>query len=410
MVRKSKSQKKIEGIIVSLKDQENAFISIILMGKGRIVGTELKRIFLEKYSYWELQKTEQVLLEKGLVLKWDKIDTEGVMEYFIPKDYNSILSKVFISKPQRSSHKEQLQSISIPPCGDYSILWYLMHADLIGGKRMFSSKPWVSLYQTSEKRIQELLKINRESVRFLIDILKGLSDNNSFAENGYEKWSDLLNSPHKAVKDIFKMVYDSLRESRELGRDDVGKDNMEFFFEELAALKIERWYPLSKFVKDARSTLFSCRQPYRWIHFDEENLWNILNTRLKIMGIVEIATNKDQERFFSPTILGGYLLDEISGRKIEKIMSSRSGMFMAHPNFEVTLVSKEVSPKALLKLAMFSRPTKLDTVSVFNISKESVRDGMGFGLSPEKMISHLRENCKGKVPQNVEYSINDWGN
>lgn len=410
MVRNLKSQKKLESIIASLKDQEKAFISIILMRSGRIPSPELKRIYLEKYTYWELQKTEKILLEKGLVIKNGGTDTEGVLEYILPKDHYSTLSKVFISKPHKFSHKEHLQPISMLPCGDYSILYYLMQVDSISGYRLFSSKPWVSLHQTSQKKIEELLGIDRRSVRFLIEVLKGLLGNTSFTENGYKKWSDILNSPHEVVLEIFKMVFDSLREGRELGRDDVGKDNIEFFFEELAALKIERWYPLATFVKNARSTLLSCKQPYRWIHFDKDRLWNLMNTELKILGIVEIATNKDQERYFAPTILGGYLLNEISGKKIVKMMSSRRGKFMVHPNFEVTLVSKEVSPKILLKLAMFSRPSKLDTMSVFKISRDSVQDGIRFGLTPQEMTSHLRENCKGRVPQNVEYSINDWGN
>ena len=408
MVRITKPQKRCEEIVSSLKDEEKAFISIILMNSGGISGSRLKRIYLEKYTFWEMQNTEKKLSEKGLLEKIGGDEGKEALQYTIPEEFQVTFSKAFASKPRWFSPKEFLQPMSLSPCGDYSILWYLMRLDVIIDYGMFDSKTQETIRGAYEKRVEELLGINRGSVRFLIDILKGLTTNTFFLENGYDKWSDLLNSPHEVMKVIFKMMFDALREGDKLGRDDIGKDNIEFFFEELTALKTERWYSLSDFVKNARSTQFSCKQPYRWIHFNEDGIWDLMNTKLKMLDIVEIARNKDQKKFFRSTILGGFLLHKISEKKIIKMMTSRKGKIMVHPNFEVTLVFKEVNPKVLLELAMFSRPSKLDTMSVFKISKGSVNEGIRLGLTTNEMISFLRENCKGKVPQNVEYSINDW--
>ncbi|UCG70937.1 MAG: hypothetical protein JSV09_08050 [Thermoplasmata archaeon] len=408
MVRITKSQKRRESIISSLKDEEKAFISIILMNNGKIPGPRLKRIYLERYTFWEMQNTEKKLSEKGLLLKNGGNEGKDALQYTVPGEFVSTLSKAFVSKPQWFSPKEYLQPVSIPPCGEYSILWYLMQLDTIIGYGLFSPKTEETIRGAFEKKVEESLVMDRGRVRFLITILKGLSTNTFFSENGYEKWSDLLNSPHEVIREIFNIMFDALREGGKLGRDDIGKDNMEFFFEELAALKTERWYSLSDFVKNAQSTLFSCQQPYRWIHFNEDEIWDIMNTKLSMLGIVEVAHNKDQTKFFRSTVLGSYLLNKTSEKKIIKMMSSRKGKIMVHPNFEVTLVSKEVNPKVLLELAMFSKPSQLDTMSVFKISKGSVNEGIRLGLTTKEMISFLRGNCKGIVPQNVEYSINDW--
>ncbi len=274
---------------------------------------------------------------------------------------------------------------------------------------MINPKSGEIYHRTYEKKVEELLGIEKESVGFLMEILMDFSTNSSFAEKGDKKWIDILDSPHNVVREIFKMVLDSLREDKELGREDVGKDNIDFLFEEMATLKNGRWYSLDEFVSYARSTLFKCNQPYRWIHFNEENVWSILNIKLKMLGFVETATGKNGDRFFSTTSLSSYCLDKISEKKILKKLSSRKEKFMVHPNFEVTMVSKELNPKIMLELAMFSHPMKSDTVSVFRITRDSVREGIRLGLTSDDMTSFLKENSKGKIPQNVEYSIMDWG-
>ncbi len=401
----SKSQKKI---ISTLEDKEKAFLSIILMNKGMIPEPKLKRIYLEIYSFWEMQRTEKKLIGKGLIEKKGGIGGEAI-EYEVPEKHIDILSKSFSSKTSYSTNKEQPEQISMTPCGEYSILWYLWQLDSIVNYNLLSSKQLARIHGASLKKAEEFLGVEKEDIRFLMEILKGISTTKFIKKNKYKKWSNMINSSHKVTREIFKMALDAFRESNELSSDDVGKDNFDFFLEELAGLKLGQWYSLDAFVSNARSTLFKCYQPFRWIHFDEHSVWNIINHKLKMLGVVETALNKDREKFFMPTILGWYFLGKISEKKLVNALSSRRGKFMVHPNFEVTVVSKELNPKILLELAMFSHPIILDTMSVFRISRESVNEGLRLGLATEEMTSFIKENGKGEIPQNVEYSILDWG-
>jgi hypothetical protein len=205
------------------------------------------------------------------------------------------------------------------------------------------------------------------------------------------------------------MVYYDLRDSTKLGREDVGLDNVDFLIDELSSLPVGDWFSLDVFVDNTKNTLFSANQPNRWIHFNEAVIWNILNNEFKLVEVVKTAEDNRKKRYFSPTILGGFCFDVISEDEFRRLLSLRKGKLLVHPNFEVTLVSKELNPKVILELLMFSSIVKVDTMSVFKISRESIDVGKKRGISTSRMVEFLRENSKEGLPQNVEYSILDWG-
>lgn len=408
MVRHSKIPKKKKKTHWQLNDMENEFLSIILMNENRMEGPKLKRIFLERYSLWDMQKTEKNLLEKGFLIKNCGAETGEALEYSVPTKYIDIFRKTYSSKEKITKSKEKLESISMPCCGEYSILWYLWQLDSIIGFDLFSTKKH-RLKKMGLRKAEEQLSMDFKSIKFLQEMLINLSNGKYLAQNGYKKWADILDSPHKLMKEVFNISYGILREKGGLGKEDVGKDNMDFLLDELASLAKGKWYPLESFVTNAKNILFSCNQSYRWIHFDLEGVWNVMNDKLRLLGILDTSFNKNRKRYFMITTMGGYCLGSIPENRIMKILSAKRGRFMVHPNFEITVVSKELNPKILLELAMFSEPAKIDTMSVFKVTKETVKGGIHLGLTTEEMVSFLMENSKGKVPQNVEYSIRDWG-
>ena len=406
---KATKPKKQNRLTFSLEEKEKELLSLILMNGGRISETRLKKIYLEKYSFWELQKAEKKLAKKGfLLIKGHKKNGEG-LSYEVPQDAFEALYGQFLSKTTQPSKDKTPEFIPNACCGEFSILWYLWSLDSLFNIYLFSPKSRKRIHRASEKKAAESLALSREGARFLIILLKGLPNSTSLIDKGYKKYSAMLNSPHSVVKEVYRIAYYRLRESSELGPKDVGKDNMDYLLEELASLEIGDWYSLEDFVSNARGTLFSCNQPFRWIHFHEESIWNILSQKLGLLGIVNTAINNDKKRFLSLTKLGSYCLDRISEEDFASELSERRGKFLVHPNFEITTVSKEIHPKVMLELAMFAHTVKSDTASVFKITRESVNQGKRLGLSTAKMTSFLNENSRGKIPQNVEYSIKDWG-
>ena len=276
MVGKKKPSRHQEKIITGLKEEERALISLILMNNGRISGTTLKRIYLDCYTLWEMQNIEKKLADKGLLLKFGGTMSGEGIEYEVPKEFVASLLKSPSSERSKPDTKEQLETTPVACCGEFSILWYLWQIDSILNIRLFGPKSRTKRDWAKKKRAQEILGLDSNNLRLLISLQKGLLTTAFWKGKRYNNWCDMISSPQKVVRAIFMFERDILREGNDLGRGDVGIDNIDFFFEELASQIIGRWQSLRAFVSNAKSILFSCNQPFRWIHFDEARIWRIL--------------------------------------------------------------------------------------------------------------------------------------
>jgi hypothetical protein len=407
MAQRTVSPSQAEKLVLRMNQKERTFLSIILMNKGDIPETRFKRVFMEKNTFWDLQSIKSRFTIMGLLDFGEERDS-GDPIYMIPRRYHEGLQQVLSSRMEYDDGILELVPEFQTCCEEYSILWHLSQIDYETGLHILSGKRkrWPRI---SNQKVQDVLGIEERETGFLLDLVSNLSQGKFFKKNGIKKWGDTQNDPHILIKKIYKMIYYELRENGILGSEDIGKDNIDFLIDELAQLEVGRWYPLKIFINNARDTLFAANQPYRWIQFEKESIWNILNMELRLIGSVQTTRLQDGRRFFTPTPLGAYCFDGISEDEFQIMLGPRAGNLMVHPNFEVTLVTKELHPGILLALGMFTDPVKLDTMSVFRMSRGSVKKGMDFGLKPDDMLDLLKNNSKGEVPQNVEYSIMDWG-
>jgi hypothetical protein len=390
----------------ALNHQEKALLAITAMNKGTIPEIRLKRIYLERYSFWELQHTEESLVSKGLLEK-DPMKDGTNFEYVIQKEHLLALAQSYSPEMLVSLKDEHMNPHTPVCCADYSVLWYLWKLDITSGGLILPKKSRRDSLAT-EKTMEEYLGLEREGLRFLKGIAASLSGSAFWIYDGFGRWSDVLAAPHKLVSEIFALARDTLRAGGELGRDEVGFDNMDLLFDELGRLSVGEWYGFHDFAMRARNLLFSANQPFRWMHFEEERVWSLLSQKIRVLGVVETATNSEGEHAIRLTSLGAFCLGELSAREFLKDGAARTGRLIVHPNFEVTLVSREMDPSVLLKLAMFTEPVNLDTATVLRITKGSVVEGMNLGLKTGEMIALLKDNSRGEIPQNVEYSITDW--
>jgi hypothetical protein len=390
-----------------LNAQERALLAITAMNRGTIPEIRLKRIYLERYSFWELRHIEESLVSKGLLRK-EAMNHGKDYEYVIPDEYVTVLTESHSPQtllPLEDGHMNPATPVC---CADYSVLWYLWKLDMAMGGLLLPKKPKRDSL-TAERTMEEYLGLDKEGLRFLKQLAASLSSSAFWIYDGHSTWSSVLASPHKIVREIFGLARDSLRAGGQLGLDEVGFDNVDLLFDELGRLSIGEWYGFSDLAARARNLLFSANQPFRWIHFEEERVWDLLSDKVRILGVVETASNSNGERAVRLTPFGALCLDKISARKLLRDSAARTGQLIVHPNFEITLVSREMDPSVLLKLAMFTEPVNLDTASVLRITKGSISEGLLLGLEIEEMIALLKDNSKGGIPQNVEYSITDWG-
>jgi hypothetical protein len=407
MVRMTEAARANDRDLVALNEKEKALLAITAMNKGTIPEIRLKRIYLERFSFWELQHTEENLIEKGLLEK-SPLKEGRDFEYVIPRENLPALTKFLAPKKILPSNDEHMNPRTPVCCTDYSVLWYLWKLDIAMGGLLLPKKPKRDSL-AAERAMGEYLGLDRAGLRFIKQIAAILSNSAFWIYDGYGKWCSVLASPHTLVREIFALARDTLRAGGELGPEDVGFDNMDLLFDELGRLSVGEWYSFHDLAIHARGLLFSANQPFRWIHFEEEHVWELLSQIIRILGVVETASNSDGERAVRLTSIGSFCLGRHSAEEFLKVSSARTGQLIVHPNFEVTLVSREMNPSVLLKLAMFTEPVNLDTATVLRITRGSVVEGMNLGLVTEEMIALLKNNSRGEVPQNVEYSITDWG-
>lgn len=78
------------------------------------------------------------------------------------------------------------------------------------------------------------------------------------------------------------------------------------------------------------------------------------------------------------------------------------------PNFEI-LVPCTVEPKILWTIDGFADIVKVDQMLVYKLSKDSVYRAMLHGYHPQTIEEFLGEHSRIPIPQNVSYSISQWG-
>ncbi len=77
-------------------------------------------------------------------------------------------------------------------------------------------------------------------------------------------------------------------------------------------------------------------------------------------------------------------------------------------NFEA-LVPCTIEPRILWSIDAFAQITKVDQMMVYKLSRDSVYHALLHGYTPQTIENLLKKHSKTPLPQNVSYSIIQWG-
>jgi len=81
--------------------------------------------------------------------------------------------------------------------------------------------------------------------------------------------------------------------------------------------------------------------------------------------------------------------------------------FIVESNFDI-IVEPFVKPDILFKLALFTEPQTIQTISIFKISKESIYRSLAYGIKKEEIIDFLKSHSKHSIPENVLDGIRNF--
>jgi len=136
---------------------------------------------------------------------------------------------------------------------------------------------------------------------------------------------------------------------------------------------------------------------------DELSDWIV--RRLFVLGLVEIALKGDAPVSLRLTDLGIKVL----GVSVGENGVNGTSPIVVNPDFEVLVFPEGDVLEIVHTLDRFAVRTKSEEVSHYRILKEGVERAVVKGMTVGQILDFLGENSRTPIPQNVEYSIRDWG-
>ncbi|MEE9312793.1 MAG: hypothetical protein V3V10_10335 [Planctomycetota bacterium] len=82
---------------------------------------------------------------------------------------------------------------------------------------------------------------------------------------------------------------------------------------------------------------------------------------------------------------------------------------IVQPNFEVMILGDRPDPATLWQISSFSKPAAELRVRKYLLDKKAFSDALGRGRDKDEMIALLDDLSRAPLPQNVRFSLNDWG-
>jgi len=153
-----------------------------------------------------------------------------------------------------------------------------------------------------------------------------------------------------------------------------------------------------------------------WEHIDAEIVTGMLASSLYELGLVsagyqsEAPTNHESTETRNPdafqfTELAAQVMWDQNTEKQEA--SSNARTLIVQPNFELMLLQPDYP--TLYKLLPFTKVEQIEMVSRLTLTQESVRRGVEAGVGVEQIIRTLQMYSQKELPQNVLYTLQDWG-
>jgi hypothetical protein len=191
-----------------------------------------------------------------------------------------------------------------------------------------------------------------------------------------------------------------------------------------------QWYELEPFLQMAKANHpFLLREHSRyaaydgmhnrreviasWDNADGEIIAGMLASSLHEFGMITTGyqpapTSKGAQEPGNPVAFQfSQLAAEVFWNQFPESESEQTRPLIVQPNFELLLLQPTYA--TLYTLLPFAKIKQVELVSQLTLTQESVRRGVEAGMSMERIIQTLQEQSQKDLPQNVLYTLQDWG-
>ncbi len=135
------------------------------------------------------------------------------------------------------------------------------------------------------------------------------------------------------------------------------------------------------------------------------HLLDFVKRRLYPLGLVDLGLREGRPVAIRLSRLGAELLGAVDANEVGGHRSS----VVVNPDFELILFPGEDEHEAVHALDQFCERLKTDHIHHFRISRQSVQSALHEGVALSHIIQELSDRSRAPLPQNVVFSLEDWG-
>ncbi|MFQ6014196.1 MAG: helicase-associated domain-containing protein [Anaerolineae bacterium] len=463
LVQELSQPETIQRAVQSLSSREREALERILAEGGRV------KAYLLHREYGEIRRFGPVSLARekpwldpaspverlwylGLIYQaFDIVGEYRGETYFVPPDLMPWLPKV--EKKLPSFNVVEVEPPAVSEEHGQAIMWdvfaflsYLERGKVLPTKgRYLPAREMVSLNETF--RIKEDLKGVRkehdaERLPFIHRLVDKL-DLTRLTEQGHLKPSAEAGTWLQATsRERLKALYEAWRDDRrwnELWRvrslhcEDTGWRNDPLLarrriLEHLSQCPPQRWFSLSSFVAAVKEIDPDFQRPdgdyqtwyirdaetnrylmgfHNWEKVEGALIAHLIAKPLLWLGATAIGRQtkgEDPPSAFMITNQGAMYLSLL----YEEVPEPTPAPFVVQADFEV-LVPQEADLRDRFRLEKFADLRVWDRVSIYQLTQESVHRLLAQGVKIEDVVTFLEKASGAPLPQNVAYTLREWG-
>jgi hypothetical protein len=390
---------KLEKALKSLMQSDRTLLGIALMCDGHLDFARLSEITKENELRYNISFYISHLESSGLFfVKYGKN-----ANITVPEDLISPLKKLLLKNtPVIPMDEENLIIKNASPIIDdiFRICIFSMNK---GGIRLTQDG---ELFKKARQELLDMLGTeNEDRLDYAIDIMtaSNLLISNEKMLNTVDENAQLFfsNSKKRITIDLISSINKMYRLKKSLASN---------FLSFLSMNCDEDWIDLKNYIKLQKNDYFEKKEIQSWLEFEDNQLEQLINS-LYFIGILDIKyfgfDHYEQMHSFKVSQFGKHVIEINTENRDTVEMLDKS--FILSPNFEVNVFSKEPDYYTMYRLGKIAKMLRFDTACTFKLEKEFVMRELTNGTKLEEIISFLTQHSKKELPQNVNYSILDWG-
>lgn len=402
---------RIKDVVHSLSDREKQISGIFALNNWFLDAMNLYRWDIDEaelgtypynvspysYSPFYSERTKdgsEGLLGLLLLVKVRRQGSYGPITYLVPREFRGAINAEFTAEQKTEVAVKEHDAIKSRTYAGYAVLDDLLLFLSYAADGIVLTP---SLREIPKRTADKIMKLLKEQTRDRINFLLAISNALNLVQETLRAEKPVLIATERV--EPFLMQSRDARVMNVLAEFSRHYDRLDkMILEELKQLEAEVWYDRALFHKKIQNTLF-LRKSRDWFAMNHESMAKIFS-HLRQLGLLEVGRDKEKN--------GEFFRLKSSFFGIREELAERERGIIVQPNFELVALP-ETPEDVVFRLSRYSELKSADKVHIFLLTKKSLLHAIDNGMKADALIELLQDNAKTDIPQNVLYSIEEWG-